>query len=281
MKSKLIGSVSVMAIFAFASVTWACPGCKGSSSNKAKTAAKKGSCCGSKVKAVAQKSSCCGSKVEAVAQKGSCCGSKATTVAQKGSSDSIEKTVDTILASMPAMQFMVEGETIDCSMSAGQAVKDGKEVKYVVGKDVFATEEEANVRLTSLVEKEIKSLQSMQYAVNGSCGSCPMTAKRLAKEQGAIVVYRVGGMDFSDQSKAEKAVALVQAAANEVKMTYKVGDNSFRSNKMADEAMTKSTAKSMTYLAGKETPCCKTAATMLSRAKVTAIVKAAVQANQL
>jgi len=253
MKSKLIGTILAVAIIALASPAWACPG-KSCGGNKAKTSAKKGSCCGNKTKAVAQ----------------------------KGSSGSIDKTVETILASMPEMQFMVEGKTIGCSMTAGQAAKDGKEVKYVVGKDVFATEKEANVRLASLVEKEIQTLQSLQYAVNGSCGSCPVTAKRLAKEQGATVVYRVGGLDFADQSKAEKAVVLAKAAADEVKMTYKVGDKSFCCGKMAGEAMTKSKTKSMTYLvAGKETPCSKTATSMLARAKVTAIVKAVAQANRL
>ncbi len=240
MKSKLISSVSAMAIVAVASVAWACPGSK------------------------------------------NCSGSEAKTVAYKGGSESIEKTVDTILASMPSMKFVVEGETIGCSMTADHAAKAGKAVKYLVGEETFATEEEASARLTSLVDAEIKSLQSMQYAVNGSCGSCPVTAKRLAKQQSTTVAYRVGGLDFTNQSKAEKAAVLAKAAADEVTMTYKVGDKSFCCNKMAGKAMTETKAKSMTYLvAGKETPCSKTAASMLARAKVTAIVKAATQANQL
>ncbi len=160
------------------------------------------------------------------------------------------KAVDAVIASLPKMQYRVGSETTCCSMTAKMmAKKSGKAMEFVVGDDAFADRNKAAVKLVSLLEKELESMQAMQFAVGSDCVRCPMTAKRIAKKQNSKVAYRVGGVDFQDKVQAEEAVKLASAAAGDVKMSYKVADKSFCCDKMAG-AHVKKTGKKMRFVVG-------------------------------
>ncbi len=241
MKSKLACCVALFAVAAFVSTTMACPDKSAGS-----------------------------------------CGGDAKTASVKSEGCPIQKTVDAVLASFPKVAYRVGEETTSCSKSAGEmAEKSGKAMKYVVGGEVFDTQADADVKLASLIDEEIKGLQSVKFSVGSECTKCPITAKKMAKESGSKVAYRVAGVDFASKDEAEKAVTLVKAAVESVKMSYKVGEKSFSCDKMAGAEHDKS-GKTMTFVVGdKETGCSQSAHGMMVKAKVSAAVKAAVTAHQL
>jgi len=146
---------------------------------------------------------------------------------------------------------------------------------YLVGEESFSTEGEAVARLTTLLEGEIDSMQTVQYSVGGDCMRCPTTAKKLADEKHSKVMYRLAGFDFPAEDQAQTAAERAKAAAGQVKISYKVGDKSFCCDKMAGAAAKESNAK-MTYVVGERETCCEQEAKMLlTEAKVRAMVEAA------
>lgn len=269
MKSKLTVLVALISMVGFVGSASAC--------DKHKTAKAKGGC-GSKAEA---KAPCHGKgkTVELTSDKAAHGNSKPCPHAGESSKEEgcpISAKVKTVLSSLPSIKYRVGDETTCCHKSAtAMAEKAGTPMKYVVGEDVFDSEGEAKGRLVSLLESEIEKMSSVQYAVGESCGRCPMTAKRLAKEKGTKVAYRVGGFDFPEKEQAEKVAKLVSDSLKEVKMSYKVGDKSFCCDKMAGAASKKS-GKKMAYVVGEqETGCPTTAKLMLAQAKLRTIVETA------
>ena len=192
----------------------------------------------------------------------------------------IKKQIDAVLASLPSMQYKVGDEVTSCSKSAGKMAKaNGGKMQYVVSEQVFTDEGEAIVKLASLLESEIASLSSIQYAVGGECVQCPLRAKDLAKKSDSKIAYRVAGIDFDSREKAQKAVEAVKAALTSVKMTYKVGDQSFCCDKMAG-AKAKETSSKLVYVVGdEETGCSQSAKPKLAKHKIHTIVAAAARLN--
>jgi hypothetical protein len=191
----------------------------------------------------------------------------------------LAKRVNAVLVSMPAMTYRVGDDVTGCRMSAERIAKEtGRPVGYLVGDDGFTDKGEAVAKLTTLLEEEAEKLQSIQYVVNGRAHSCGMTAKQVAKKAKAGVIYRVGGVDFETAEDAEKALEAVKTAASGVKLAYQVDGKSYCCSKGATAAV-KKTGKKMTYAVGDaETPCEKTAKLNLAKARVRAIVEAAVRA---
>jgi hypothetical protein len=93
-------------------------------------------------------------------------------------------------------------------------------------------------------------------------------------------MYRLAGYDFPAQDQAEKAAKLAKDAADQIKISYKVGDKSFCCDKMAGAEAKKSDAK-MTFVVGERETCCEQEAKMLlTEAKVRAMVEAAASVHQ-
>ena len=168
----------------------------------------------------------------------------------------IAKKVETILASLPSMKYRIGSDTTCCSHAAGAMAKAaGKPIQYVVGENTFDKEGDAMVKLTSLLEEEVESLKTVQFATGGKCYRCPMTAKDMAKKSKDKVVYRVGGVDFDNKETAEKVVKLASENVSAVSLKYKVGEKSFCCDKMAGAEVKQSGKKMLFVVDGKETEC--------------------------
>lgn len=187
----------------------------------------------------------------------------------------VEETYLTLAASLPSVQYRIGEDTTCCAKSAAMAKEAGKAVKYVVGTEIFENETEAEAKVAAAIGAKLQELRSLQFSVAGESLGCPMTAQKIAAEKGTTVAYRVGGIDFPDREKAQKAVELVKDAGNDLKISYKVGDKSFCCSKMAGAECSKS-GKNMTYVVGSEEAGCeKDAGRLLAKAQVRAIVTAA------
>ncbi len=218
-----------------------------------------------------------GASATATAEAGSkpCCGKKQgcssakTWLALEGSSKAL-------LSSLPTMRYRVGEETLDCPAEAEKmAMKADKPVQYVVGEKSFATKPEATVALASMLDETAKELQVVHMTVAGKEIGCPHAASILAKDANTTVKYVVAGAEFADQQKADSVAKLVAEAAGSVKVSYKVGDDSFCCDKMAGVKV-KETGKKMTYVvAGEETCCEQTAKLLLAQAKIKAMIDAA------
>ncbi len=228
-------------------------------------------------KSAGGKSPCAGHKDAAASESGApCekpCAKKVMTVAE--TSAGAEK-ANAVIEKLPKLTYKIGEEKTCCAkMAAGVAEKSGKPVQYVVGEEVFSTEADARVKLTTLLEQEAEAMQAMQYAVGNDCMRCPMTAKKAAQEKQGKVAYRVGGVDFDSEPKAQKAVELVAEAAGNAKLSYKVDGQSFCCDKMAGVKV-KETGKPMTYVvAEQEVQSEGEAKLLLTQTKIRLIVETA------
>lgn len=242
-----------------------CPKCKGSALASASPCGKdcKKPCCNKSAKVAASNIPCSAKGSKSLA-KGGC---------------SIANKVKAVLASLPSMKYRIGDEVIGCSHSAAAMAKDSdKTMQYVIGEETFDCKIKASAKLVSLYEKEIKNLQSMQFAVGKDCFRCPVTAKGKAKTVGKKIAYRVGGFDFAEKNKAEKALKQIAEAVADVKMTYKVGEKSFCCSKMAS-AKVKETGSTMSYVVGEDVTTDENAATIkLAESKIRTIVRTAAAA---
>lgn len=217
----------------------------------------------------AQTASAEGSAPCAHAAKSGGCGSKTTAPAASS--------VEAALASMPSMKYRV-GESDMCCPNAAKAMAASGEkpqpIKYVVGQEVFDNEPAAKVKLVAALESHLQDLQSMQFAVNGECLRCPMSAKELAAKTQSKMNYRVAGFDFAEQEKAEKAVALATEAAQKVQMVCKVDGKQVECNS-APAAGSPEAAKVTIVVEDQEVNSMETAKMLALQAKIRRAVEAA------
>jgi len=242
----------------------------------AKDGAKKGGC-GKNAATVAASKSPCNKKGAVLAADGAKtkpCPLTGKPIEEKDCP--IAKKVGAVLASLPSMKYRIGDETTCCSHAAGSMAKTaGKPIQYVVGENTFDKEGDAMVKLTSLLEEEVESRKTVQFATGGKCYRCPMTAKDMAKKSKDKVVYRVGGVDFDDKETAEKVVKLASEKLSAVSMKYKVGQKSFCCDKMAGAEVKQSGKKILFVVDGEETDCPTAAKVNLARAQIRKIVEAA------
>ncbi len=192
----------------------------------------------------------------------------------------INKKVQTVLASLPAMKYRVGELVTDCPKdAAAKSDATGKTIEFVVGDSAFKEKGEAAARLASLLDAELGNMQTVQYVAGGKCMKCPMSAKSVAAETKTEVAYRVGGVDFTKQEDAEKALAAIAKVVADVHMEYKVGDKTYNCDKTAGDKAKENGGKITYVVAGEETCCPTTAKLKLAEAKVRRIVEAAVQAS--
>lgn len=213
---------------------------------------------------------------------GECCKKKAMLAAGTGTSEGSggcphaqkalarEAKVEAVLASLPSVKYRV-GDTDTCCSKAANAMltsagPDAK-MKYVVGDEAFDTEAAANVKLASLLEKQLADMQSMQFSAGGDCGRCPMHAKEVAAKTNSKIAYRVGGVDFPEQEKAEKALKLVSEAASAVSVICKADG----------KAVDCKDGANVTYVVGEDETNSKDVATLMTlQAKIRKTVETAV-----
>ena len=314
MKRTIMSFVAALAVGSFVASAWAGgPKCGCGAAKKAAVVAqadkpKSGGCGGDAAKGADEKRSCgqgcekaCGQSCPQACGQGcdkacgqSCdkgCGQKPATLtaaetgcgqcphagksAAKGHGPHAKR-AQAVLASMPHMEYRVGGETMHCPKSArAVAEKTGGPMDYVVGDQTFTDQEKAVDWLTALLEMEVNSLQAVQYSAGGDCFDCPKTAQEVAGETNTQVTYRACGFDFTEKNKAQKAVQLAREKLADVKMTYKVGDQSFCCDKMAG-ATAKKTGQPLHYVVGDaETTCPKTAKLRTLQSKIRTIVETA------
>lgn len=273
MKNSLMSGFGLMVLLAFVTSAPACPPESKGSTHDATTAS-----ADDKAKSEHGGSGCRQKSGDA-----SLAGDKAGGCAKKCPFDKAGSTpegpAEAILASMPSMKYRVGTADMCCAKTAEEtAAKAGATIQYVVADKAFESKTEATVALAAILESEVDKLQTMQFSAGGKCSRCPIEAKELAKQAHTQIAYRVGGFDYSEQTKAEKVVKLVADAVGEIKMSYKVGDASFCCDKMAG-AKAKETSKPMTFVVGKDETCCQsTARLMLAQAKLHIIVATAAAA---
>lgn len=287
MSKVRFGFVGMWAILGLVANVWAfCP----EEDKKAQTA-QSGSPCphaagdGSAVKAAdpvtAEKSGGCAKK--------DCCKSKATAAlaAEKSagcnkpcSKGAGEGPASAVLASLPSMKYRVGPETTGCAQSAeAMAAKAGQTITYVVGEQTFEKKSEATLALAKVLEDEMTKMLTVQSNSGAAAGGCPHAAKEAAKQGAALVSYKVGGVEYSDQVKAERAAKLASEAAASVKVSYKVGDEKFCCDRMAG-TKAKEVGKTVTFVVGEEETCCQDMVKLLVvQAKIKAIVDAATAAQ--
>ncbi len=296
MTKSVCSLATILAAGLFVASAWACPtsgNCdkKGATVVKsdAKAGAKKGGC-GKSVTTVSGSKAPCSKSATTVSGSKAPCNKGAQLVGDSAKTKPcpltgkpieekdcpIGKKVEAVLASLPSMKYRVGDKTTCCSHAAGAMAKTaGKPIQYVVGENTFDKEGDAMVKLTSLLEAEVDSLKTVQFATGGKCYRCPMTAKDMAKKSKDKVVYRVGGVDFDDKETAEKVVKLASDKLSAVSMKYKVGEKSFCSDRMAGAEVKQSGKKMLFVVDGEETDCPTSAKFNLARAQIRKIVETA------
>lgn len=253
--------------------------------------AKSGCCAHAKAAAVAAKDSGCphaahattvAAATETAAPKSGCCKSAtATTVAAKsesGCAKSCSKTLAAVKATMPKMVYRV-GDTDTCCYETASKLssEQGKSMHYVVADKVFEDHAEAGEYLAEQLENEIKEMTTVQFVAGGKAMHCPVTAKAVADKSGESMMYRVGGVDFGCDKKAEMVAQQIKEKLSTVKSTYVVGDKTFCCDKMAAEAA-KSSGEEIIIKVGDKTAHCPIEAKVLAaQAKIDTIVETATE----
>lgn len=212
--------------------------------------------------ACSSKKECCASKGEMVnKQDGDCgkCPASCQTVAADKDCDQCP--VATALAKLPKMTYRVGEESTCCSGTATEmAEKSEAAIHYVVADRVFECKNEAYV---ALVEKT-------EAFVDGFLA--PVKCEHSGKTS-------VAGESFGCCEAAGKRTELVVNAVKDLRVSYKVNEES-ACCKNAAESLAKEHSAPIHYVVGEETTPCELNARMkLAHAKYTAAVKAIAAAD--
>ena len=196
-------------------------------------------------------------------KSGKCASSTAvaTTATQDGEKTCSECPVAKAMANLPKMTYKVGEEMTCCDKSAAAlAEKSEKPIHFVVGEKTFESKDKAYVSLVETTEAFVtkfttacKCEKSGKTTIAGKSCSCPVDAGK----------------------KAE----LVTNAIKDMKVTYKVGEETTCCDKSASELAKKSGEKMTYVVAGKETCCSLEARLNLAHAKYAAAVKALASAE--
>ncbi len=117
-----------------------------------------------------------------------------------------------VLGTLPQMIYKVgELETPCFETATEKAGADGK-IECVVDGKTYECKREACAALASLLEKQLDGMMAVQYSVDGECVGCPNAAKSLADSKGTTVKYRLAGVEFDTQEKADAAAKAVHEA---------------------------------------------------------------------
>lgn len=221
---------------------------------------------------VAGKEGCCAKGATAqLTAGGEGCTKAATTVAGKAA---CTEKVAGILETAPKMTYKVGDFTTCCAKTAeAKALETNAAITYVVGEETFTDKMEATAKLTAAIEKATEQMLHVQFAAGSECFQCPMTAAQVAQKNGTKVMYRVAGFDFESKDKALEAANVAKAAAETVKVAYKVNGETYTCDKTASAKAAEAGAK-ITYVVGNEESCCNVMAGLAAaQAKLRVVVE--------
>lgn len=164
--------------------------------------------------------------------------------------------VQTAMAKLPKMTFLVGDQEICCSKSAAALAKTAEEpIQYKVGDETFESQEKAFTTLVTKTEAMVAAFTT------------PSTCKISGKTT-------IAGKSSQCSVEAGTMAKKVQEATQLVSMKYKVGKETCTCPNSA-KALAKKAGVTPTYVVnGTETPCEMTARLTLARAKYEAAVKA-------
>lgn len=199
--------------------------------------------------------------------KGECCLAKAAVAQAK--------------SSMPQLKYAVGDQTVSCPQQAAELAKgDKKAIRFVVGESKFENEADAKAAYANALDGYLNDITSVKYAVGKECVTCPMSAQEMAKKEGQPVKYRLASFDFTSREKADDAAKAARAAADDVRMSMKVGAKSFECPMSAAEAA-KAEGKTVEYTVnGKPSDCQTSASIDLLMAKIDAALSVLEKAAQ-
>lgn len=170
--------------------------------------------------------------------------------------------VETAMAKLPKMTYLVGTESTCCSEQAAKLAKEHSQpITFVVAEKKFDDKTAAFASLVESTEKYVTEFTSPH-----TCSVSGTTT--------------VAGKACSCSVEAGKRAELVKSAVEQVKMTYKVGTESACCSQSAAAMAKKSGEKMVFVVAGEETCCNHTARLNLARAKYAAAVKATLATNE-
>jgi len=167
--------------------------------------------------------------------------------------------IDLAMGLLPKISYAVGEEKTCCPKAAGElAKKSGAEIHFVVAGKTYDKEADAKLALAEATEKFVSDfVKPKKCSVSGTT--------------------TVAGKKIECEKAAAHTAKVVQAAVDNVKLAYLVGDKECHCPIEAKEVAEK-TGKQTIYIVGKEkTSCSVTARLNLARAKYRAAVEALVK----
>ena len=120
----------------------------------------------------------------------------------------LDSAVTKVINALPQMTYRVGSFETCCSKTAAaKAGVDGK-VQFIVSAKPYDSETEASIALAELLENEIKTLKTVQFAAGGKAYGCPLSAKAAVKN-GQQMQYRLAGFDFATKEEADLALKVI------------------------------------------------------------------------
>lgn len=184
------------------------------------------------------------------------CDSKKACSADKSACASGVCPIETAMAKLPKMTYLVGTEATCCSESAATLAKTANQpIQYVVGEEKFDSKAAAMTTLVSKTEAMVS-----EFTTASKC-----------KVSGTTTI---AGCSCKCPVEAGETVAKVNSAVALVAMNYKVGTETCSCPKAA-KAMAKKAGETTVFVVdGVETPCELTARLALARAKYKAAIQA-------
>jgi hypothetical protein len=182
---------------------------------------------------------------------------------------------------LPRIGFKV-GDTVTCCMKSATEMSKGDtgKIKFVVADQTYDDLGKAKAARLKVLEEYYADVLTVKYAVGDECTGCPMAAKGLASKSGKPVRYRLAAYDFAEQAAAESAAKEARAAAEQVTMSWAVGEQTFCCPTGAAQAA-QASGKPVEYCVGEQKTACETTAkTRLIEARITAALKTLAKAAQ-
>ncbi len=141
---------------------------------------------------------------------------KSTLVSGKsGCSKACDAATAGVLASMPQMTYKAGDLETPCFKTATKKAGCESKVNYVVAGKSYDCKREASASLAGMLEKHLEQMMTVSYTVNGDRVGCPDAAKQMATAKNTKVMYRLAGVDFASQARADAASKAVhEAVAN-------------------------------------------------------------------
>ncbi len=184
----------------------------------------------------------CSKSAELVSGKGGCCGKAGTSAVAKA------------MGKLPQMLFVAGDTKTPCYETASKTAGCPSKVKFEVAGKTFDSRPEASGALATLLEKQADDMLVVRYVVGEDCIGCSKTAQKIAKTKGVKMTYRLAGLDFESQEKANAAADAVRKAIARLASDSNTGVSE---DGKAKSPCSKACSKTASTVAGKDSPCAK------------------------